>query len=72
MFTIPGEKEWVIIFNKTWDKWGTMYKEADDFLRIKAKPSTTKETIEMMTFKIEKNGLVNLFWGNKKIGFMVK
>lgn len=72
LFTIPGEKEWVIIFNKTWDKWGTMYKETDDFLRITAKPLKSKEMMEMMTFKIEKNGSVNLFWGNVKVGFTVK
>ena len=72
LFTIPGEKEWVIIFNKTWDKWGTMYKESDDFLRITAKALKSKETMDMMTFKIEKNGTVNLFWGNLKVGFTVK
>lgn len=72
LFTIPGEKEWTIIFNKTWDKWGTMYKEADDFLRVTAKASSSKEVMEMMTFKIEKNGTVNLFWGNVKVGFVVK
>ena len=72
LFTIPGEKQWIIIFNKTWDKWGTMYKEADDFLRITAKPLKSKEMVEMMTFKIEKNGTVNLFWGNLKVGFTVK
>ena len=72
LFTIPGEKEWVIIFNKTWDKWGTMYKESDDFLRITAKALKSKETMDMMTFKIEKNGSVNLFWGNVKVGFTVK
>lgn len=72
LFTIPGEKEWTIIFNKTWDKWGTIYKNDDDFLRITTKPSTTKEAVEMMTFKIAKNGNVDLFWGNVKVGFSVK
>ncbi|HEX8279275.1 MAG TPA: DUF2911 domain-containing protein, partial [Segetibacter sp.] len=33
LYTIPGEKTWTIIFNKTWDQWGTEYKEADDALR---------------------------------------
>ena len=41
LFTIPGENEWTIIFNKTWDKWGeTDYKEADDALRIMVKGSS--------------------------------
>ena len=72
LFTIPGEKEWTFIFSKTWDKWGTMYKVADDFLRITAKPLKSKEMVEMMTFKIEKNGSVHLYWGNVKVGFAVK
>lgn len=72
LFTIPGEKEWTFIFNKTWDKWGTMYKEADDTLRVTAKPLKNKELMEVMTFKVEKNGTVNLYWGNVKVGFTVK
>src|SRR5688572_23353048 len=26
LYSIPGEKEWTIIFNKTWKQWGTNYK----------------------------------------------
>jgi hypothetical protein len=73
IFTIPGEKEWTIIFNKTWEQWGEAnYKEADDALRIIAKPSATKESMEKMTFKISNKGNVDLFWGNVKVGFTVK
>ncbi len=73
LFTIPGEKEWTIIFNKKWELWGeTNYKEADDALRITAKSSTAKDATEMMTFKISKSGDVDLYWGNVKVGFSVK
>jgi hypothetical protein len=73
LFTIPGEKEWTIIFNKTWNQWGdTNYKEADDALRVTSKVSATEEASEMMTFKISKSGKVDLHWGNTMIGFSVK
>ncbi len=72
LYSIPGEKEWTIIFNKTWNQSGTSYNEAEDALRIKVKSSTSKETIEKMTFKITKSGNVDLYWGNVIVGFNVK
>ncbi len=45
---IPGEGEWIIIFNKVNDAWGSFsYKEENDALRITAKPVTGafKETM---------------------------
>jgi hypothetical protein len=39
LFTISGKDSWTIIFNKIWNQWGAYdYKEADDALRITAKP----------------------------------
>ncbi|WP_304066493.1 DUF2911 domain-containing protein [Pedobacter glucosidilyticus] len=73
LFTIPGEKEWVVIFNKTWDQWGNYkYKEAEDALRFTVKAEKAKEFMERMTFTIAKNGEVALAWGDVHIDFMVK
>lgn len=72
LYSIPGEKEWTIIFNKTWKQWGTMYKEADDALRIKVKSEKTKTPMEKMTFEIDKNGTVALLWGELKVDFKVE
>lgn len=37
-FTIPGKKEWTIIFNKVADQWGAFeYNESQDALRVKVK-----------------------------------
>lgn len=73
LFAIPGEKEWTIIFNKTWEQWGEYnYKEADDALRIVAKHNQAKEATEKLTYKIEKSGEVDLLWGTTKVGFKVK
>lgn len=39
LFTIPGEEEWTVVFNKVADQWGAFqYNEAEDALRIKVKP----------------------------------
>jgi len=72
LYSIPGAKEWTIIFNKTWNQWGTKYAEADDALRIKVNAMTAKDFIEKMTFKIEKSGEVKLMWGNVIVPFTVK
>ncbi|WP_410478966.1 DUF2911 domain-containing protein [Pedobacter gandavensis] len=72
VYTIPGEKEWTIIFNKTWKQWGTKYAEADDALRVTVKPEKSPAFTEQMTFKIEKSGKVTLLWGDKSVSFRVK
>ena len=72
LYSLPGENEWVIIFNKTWNQWGTNYTEADDALRVTVKPSKAKSTTEKMTFQISKNGTVTLLWGDTKVDFTVK
>lgn len=51
-FTIPGKEEWTIIINKDWEMWGTGdYKEENDVLRVKVKPTAVAKT-ETMTFGI--------------------
>lgn len=72
LYSIPGKNEWTFIFNKSWKQSGTKYNETDDALRVTAKPLTSSEFMEKMTFKIEKSGNVNLYWGNVKVGFKVK
>lgn len=72
LYSIPGEKEWTIIFNRTWKQWGTNYTEGDDALRIKVTPSKSKEFTEKMTFTINKAGTVSLLWGDTKVSFGVK
>ncbi|MEO9483408.1 MAG: DUF2911 domain-containing protein [Ekhidna sp.] len=73
LFTIPGEDEWTIIFNKKWDGWGAYeYKEADDVLRVKVKPSSVDEVVEQLTFELSKNGNVSFAWDQTKVEFSVK
>jgi len=70
-FAIPGEKEWVIIFNKTWNQWGSFrYKQEEDVLRITVPAKAATGMTEAMTFKVE-NGKVQLAWENTMVEFTV-
>ena len=71
LYSIPGENEWTIIFNKTWKTWGTNYNESEDALRVKVKPTSTSTSSEKMTFAIDKSGKVSILWGNIVVPFMV-
>ncbi|OKS87735.1 DUF2911 domain-containing protein [Mucilaginibacter polytrichastri] len=72
LYSIPGEKEWVIIINKTAMQSGTEYKEADDALRVTVKTDKSAETVERFKFSIETSGKVSFVWGDKKVSFVVK
>ena len=73
LFTISGDEEWSIIFNKTWKQWGAYsYKQSDDALRIKVKPIKSEIFSEKLLFTIEKNGTVTLLWGDVKVSFVAE
>ena len=72
LFTIPGEKEWTVIFNKSSKQWGAYgYKVADDALRVTAK-SEANEMTERFTMKADNAGSVMMMWDKVKVGFTVK
>ena len=72
LFTIPGENEWTIIFNKTSNQFGAFdYKESDDVLRVKVKPSKTDQFVETFTISTG-NDRINLDWENTHVAFKVK
>lgn len=51
LFSIPGEKEWTVILNKTTGQWGAYaYDEKTDLARVKAKPQALAETVETFAF----------------------
>ena len=63
IFTIAGEYEWTIIFNKTWDQWGHYdYDESKDALRIKVTPMPSDEFKEKFTIDIDSEGVVTMAW----------
>lgn len=72
LYTIPGKDQWVIIFNKKSNLWGTGgYSESDDALRVTVKPTKAPQFTERMTFTIAKSGKVSLLWGNEEVDFTV-
>lgn len=72
IWTIPGEKEWTIIFNSKSNISGTEYSQADDVMRVVVKAGKSESFSERMTFKIAKTGLVSLVWGDHQVNFNVK
>lgn len=73
LFTIAGDQEWTIIFNKTWKQWGAFkYNEADDVLRVKVPVSKAPAFTETFAINIDKDGKVSLLWGDTKTDFAVK
>jgi hypothetical protein len=70
LFTIPGEAEWTIIFNKVAKQWGAFrYDKDQDALRVNVKPAEA-EHVEEMTFQIEGNKVV-LRWEKLSISFVI-
>lgn len=72
LFTIPGEKEWVVIFNKT-IAWGDYsYKEADDVLRVTVPSKATTDFHERFTINVSEKGIVSLLWEKLQVDFTVQ
>lgn len=72
LFAIPGETEWTIVFNKTWNQWGSYrYKQEEDVLRVKVPSAKTAQAVENLAYSIE-NGKVYLRWENTEVGFKVE
>ena len=72
LYSIPGQKEWVIILNKTWNQSGTDYDQKTDVQRFTVKTLKAPSFTERMTFKISKAGIVSLIWGEYMVNFAVK
>lgn len=74
LFTIPGEKEWVIIFNKKADQNGAWeydsYKD-QDALRVTVPVSKPASFVETFTISIGKNK-IDLQWENTAVSVAVK
>lgn len=72
LFTIPTDKEWEVIFNRTADQWGAYeYDSKEDVLRLSALPYTTATSTENLEFTIVDNNLV-LNWGTLKLPIPVQ
>lgn len=70
LFTIPGEDEWTIIFNETWDQWGAYDYDSDkDVLRVTATPKKSGSFKERFTVDISDAGQVSMDWEDLTVQF---
>ena len=78
-FVIPGQSEWVLIFNKTADQWGAFtYNEAEDALRIRVRPASNPNQ-EWLLYSFSDPDAkrptiaqINLMWENLKVSFKIE
>jgi len=75
LHTIPGEKEWTLIFNSVANQWGSYsYDQTKDTLRVKATPTTASFT-EWLNFEVPvlstDQATVSLRWENVAVPFIV-
>lgn len=72
LFTIPGETDWVIIFQKYGKQWGTYgYKKSNDILRVNVKAGKTAAFVETFNISVAKDQVV-LKWENTQVAFKAK
>jgi len=74
LFGLWDEKGYTLIFNKAAEIWGTQYNDhkTEDALRVAANVKKTDKVQQLLTYTIDKSGLVSLLWGNMDISFNVK
>jgi tetratricopeptide (TPR) repeat protein len=77
LFTIPGEKEWTIIFNTNSKGWGSFdYKEAEDVVRLKVPAEKTSNSTETFTINVEniaaESATISLKWATTLVNIPVK
>jgi len=71
-FTIPGEKEWVIILNSEVKQWGAYnYKQDKDVLRVTVPATTSASPVEKLTIEAKDNAIV-LGWDTAGFSVPVK
>ncbi len=71
LFTLPGENEWTVIFNKAAKQWGAFrYDAGQDALRVTATPKAV-DHVEAMDFEVVDSWVV-LRWEKLAVPFEVK
>ena len=71
LYTIPGEDQWTVIFNKAVGQWGTEYDERRDALRVTVKPRKSAKMQERLAYFVARNGIL-MRWENLELPIKVK
>jgi len=70
LFTVPGEKEWQVVFNKTARQWGAFeYDAGQDALRVAVAPESG-EHVEALDFVVDGDRVV-VRWEKLRVGFRI-
>lgn len=77
LFTIPGEKEWVVILNKNTDQHLTDdYDKREDVLRFTVTPTTSPLIVQRLTYNIdpknEQAAKISMTWEKRVISFVLE
>ncbi|HLS95811.1 MAG TPA: DUF2911 domain-containing protein [Sphingobacterium sp.] len=72
LYSIPGEQQSTIIFNKSWNQWGTKYDQTQDALRVDIPNTTASTPQEQFSITVTATGIVTLAWGEYALPFQVK
>lgn len=77
LYTIPGKKQWTVIFSKKTELWGAIgYSEDDDALRIQVPAQKQKPVVESMTIQFadltDSGATLRLAWDKTKIEFRIE
>lgn len=72
LFSVPGPKEWTVIFNSVTGEWGAYsYKKENDALRVTTKPVTLSQPVETFTIDINdirtESATLNLIWEKTRV-----
>ena len=66
--TIPGEKEWTLIFSSDLNVWGAyFYNEANDVARVTAKATTSDDSLEAFSIAFGEDGTMHIGWGTVRV-----
>lgn len=76
LHTIPNKDEWIIIFSKKNDEWGSFtYKPENDALRVKVKPEPVANSRETLIVNFDSvtssTAIVAIEWGKLRVPFTV-
>ncbi|MFD2574126.1 DUF2911 domain-containing protein [Spirosoma soli] len=70
ILSIPAQDEWTLIFNKNTSVSEQSYKQEEDALRVKIKPSASSEKVETFTIGFsdltDSTAKLNILWANVK------
>jgi hypothetical protein len=72
LFTVPGKDEWVIIFNKKAEQWGSFgYKKEEDALRVTVRPGMASAMQEQLKIEGKVDGTVSIAWEKMEVIFAI-